>query len=1694
MRGLSLLALLVACSEVPATNPFDPSAPASAQVPGEVVGSVVLPEGFDAERLDEARVVLRDARDPSEVAFESVIEDSGAFTLAEVTPGSYALRASVPGFAADELQLLVEVDGRIELDPLELRPRRDAAFTGTVLRLGAEAHGGVLVEAVGTPYATFTTAEGLFRLEVGGGDHTLRFTASGYAALDRSEAEVGETETRALGQIGIAAEPGALSGTVSLAGDLGLGEAGLRAVELSLLDEEGEGETLNPDGEGRFFFAGLGAGIWRLRALRDGFVERNQELVIGAGETVHLPTLSLEPVALQVRLQGRVELERQSSHAGTRVELEGSALSASTDALGDFTLLAPARRETYRLRVSRTGYNAEGAQAEAPSAEAIEAALAADEDIPLPVDPEVVVLSGQPGSVAARVEVAAGDAELLGRVSAELFSLADLQTPVALRNPDAEGRVLFEDVVAGQYELRVSLAGFGAVTRFAELAPGEAVSVDPIRLSADLDQARAFIVGTALRGCEGCEHGGIIVEAEGFDFVAITGREGQYRLEVVAGPSYDLVFSAPGYEAEVREGIVALAGADTPGPEVTLDAARGVLRAQVRLARLQTSERLGEVDLGLYADPAGAEPLRTAEPDGEGAVLIAEVVPGRYRLRASAEGYRTEERLVVVDPGAEALAGVFDLPHLSDTEEAVPLRGRILLGDRQDHAGSRISVRVDPDNLLLATVDTDAAGDFVVPAASDERYRVSVQRAGYLGPVEFGPLRWNGEAFVDEDGEGVEHTLGRTPIDGRITVLLDVGPAWLPVRERFARVVLTGPVNRTEEPVFGGGEGLSFVGLPEGTYTLRVERAGFVADAVAPIRLTQAETSVDLGPVMVQLSDLSEARLDLRGHAVDACDLQGFVVAGADLSGAVLTGDYGAPDCPDAERVDLSDADLSGADLTGAVMAGVSLVAAELEGTDLRGVDLRGVDAAGADFFGADLRLARLDGATLDDANFTSARLAGALLVDGPRDAGGAVQPSADGAWPELGAPETPWVDAPCAGGGPALSLRRASFARADLRGAFMPGLDLSGVADLSGAVLADADLRFTCLRHLDLGLLDLSGATFDGADAVGAQFTGTLLRRTSLRGARLSGASLINAVLDDTDLRRLPEGCEALRDWADYDEGGVCAEAPSTADCNCRTRMDEAVLDGANLVGAVLEGVDLAGATMLGVTIGNAERLGITQPPACQPEAFLICSQLAELMLACGPLNPGSPTGDLEARLELCSANPSDPSTLGDVGLELGSCIVRRWLETNECAFFEGCVGDGGQEDVIGPTLEHDCTWAALSAGVEGACDLNGGTHVHDACLLAPTVIDGARLDDAQLTGVVLNEIELRDTRLRRAVLRNSVFVGNALRGVDFTDADFSDASLNDLDLTGQEVTGASFEGARLRGATFDGAEISGADFTAADLREASFDYVLQDAAGAPASLSGADLSGASVQNFAWAGVDLTDAILRRAVISAGSLEGADLSGAVLQATQIQADLSDGRLSGARIIGGTITQNLSGAEMRFTQFSGTDLGSDLTDLRAFRSDWERVRFFNHTDFAGSDLAAARFGSSDISGVGFAETSLQGAEFSDSDASNARFTGACLRSATFRDTELRGANLVYAGLREVDLSDADLSNANLCGVCNVRTADLDGVLLEGATVCESQRVDFELHDFIGTPQYIDCSGGCPAADSVPGVDACPGGC
>ncbi len=1702
-------AWLLACADVPASNPYDPAAPESVQATGSIQGKLVLPEGFGAGRLEGARVRLEGGRG---AAPTTALDADGAFAFGEVVGGLYLVVARVEGLVTEPLVVDLAMGEDRDLGEIELGAAIEESATGVAAGVARRApsvgdeHGGIRVVARDTPWSTVTRGDGSFALVLPAGGYTLDVESPGYEPAVIEDVEVvASAETGGLEAV-VRGRPGAIRGRLRV--DAAFSDPGRFASASVTRATEPNGESVAaaiPEADGTFVFPGVPVGTWHVRAELAGFEGAVERASVRVDAATDLGFVDLRVSSRIGTLHGTARLARARAdgHAGVRVRVRDTAFSTLTGTDGAFALPdLPANR--YDLDFSHPGYG---------SVSLTEVEVDEGEN-----DPLEVVLTAAPGSISGTIVLPAGfDAP--GRraeVELRLFDAADPGDAEPARppaSPGVDGFFLLDGVGAGRWRVCAHLDGFRSFTDTRVVDPGQRVGLGRVALRPDLPadgEAATVVTGVArLEDVPGdVGHGGVRVEVEGSPFTAVTSDAGTFQVTVLARETESLRFFHEGYASpapvEVR-GLVR--GVANPLAEPVLLGARpGVVRGRILLDRFGDAVLTGRVALHLD-DGERALPRGVVGPDGS--FTLGAVPAGAYTLRATLPAYRAVEVPVEVGVGAEVDTGALLLRHLSGTAAAVPLGGRVRLADAVDHAGVRVRARFVDRDRPFAVVVTDSAGRFEVPAA-DEAYNLVFERPGYGTVNPFGPVGWDGEAFADADGGAIDVVLSRAPFDGRITARFGMAPGWIGAADSVATVRLRGAVETPAPVNTAAGEAARFSGLAAGPWAVTVERPGFtVAERI--VELGPGLSAVSIDDVELRLIDLSAARLNLSGRVLSDDDLAGISVAGADLNGVRLTGDFSG--------VDFSGADLTNADLRGADLRGARLEAARLFGADLRGADLRGADLRQASLFAADLspgadgRPSRLEGADLRFADLSFAQLRGAVL--------------AGGASPE-GPPCTLPPPAPEAGQ-PADGVTRvggARFGRADLEGAVLDGLFFAGTpevlgfakADLSGARLVGAGLARTCLRGVELSLADLSGARLVRADLRGASLVRAVLQRSDLRGADLRGAELLDAVLVRArlDCLEMEAGyCACAEPLEAVEGGGACDEddagfvpADWTARCGCRTRLSGAALSGANLVAVQSTGADLRGASLLGVTTGDAvvDADGGVDYPEAQP------------------IDCALPDG--------CDWPPGD-------GCDLAERPACRVVRTR----FAQAALDGA--DLSGTRLAHvDFTDASLrdarlgNAIVSADTTLRGveaaGLDLSDATLrgvdLTGLRAPGARLRRTDLVGAVLVDVDLAGAELSavsglaRATVRRLGLAGAVVRDTELpTDA-------KGLDLRGADVTGAAMvfpAGARLDGATlhgvwgfpldengapsgdpFHGAPVS---LRGADLRDSVLAIALTgcDATGArigpvqlpPAQafvstlLRDADLDalvwrpspfdGFGAEEGWWAGSDLRGASLRGLELTGAdfrgtSFAGADLTGAMLRETSfVLADLSGGALVGARMEG-----RPADPERGRPEAPGRLTLVDLRDAGLGEAELHEVVIHN-ADLRGADLR----------GLTGSELVLHGSDLRGAQLRGAEIAGGALRAV--RVTSLAGLRLDGADLSLVDVTDADLSDLQMNGGRLVGVNVADAAATAGMVLNPDERLDARDRVGRGVPPspaghlcgVIDDCGGdvaaiCDAADAA----------
>jgi|GEM_PF-1892681 len=359
VKGLAWTALVAVAfgvvSCVPASNPYDPEAPREGQQPAKLRGMIA------ADTLDDLSGLALDlhVEGGDTVVVETTAD--GSFVSGDLLPGRVTVELNLDGFIPLRVTETLDAGEDRDLGVLQLVPvdgADTAVLVGTASLEGEDEHGGILVEAVGRSFTTFTDSTGGFRLNVLPGTYNLRFTRANYATLDVENVEVGTGEEKTLDPVVLANNPATISGHVD--GERTDGSIGPMADATVTVD--GTALTAITNDAGDFTLTGVAPGSHAIRALKDDYVGASTNVFNLVGGEVRVLPAPLTLALSRGALTGTVQLADTADASGIIVELTGRNRTEVTGSSGRFafeglvagTYEVVARRDGYALRVLGT--------------------------------------------------------------------------------------------------------------------------------------------------------------------------------------------------------------------------------------------------------------------------------------------------------------------------------------------------------------------------------------------------------------------------------------------------------------------------------------------------------------------------------------------------------------------------------------------------------------------------------------------------------------------------------------------------------------------------------------------------------------------------------------------------------------------------------------------------------------------------------------------------------------------------------------------------------------------------------------------------------------------------------------------------------------------------------------------------------------------------------------------------------------------------------------------------------------------------------------------------------------------------------------------------------------------------------------------------------------------------------------------
>lgn len=646
MMLVSACALSWGCSEVTASNPFDPKAPEAQQATGEVVGAVLAEDGC---RIEGASATLRDT------SYSAATGEDGRFRVSTIPAGRYTLEVQAPGFrravlptftialgeryAAGGIELAFArgaLTGQLSLDDC---PAEDVTITVVATRLsdggcGASSQQLAFVTVPGADSGAVCGAQIPYDLgPVQAGAWRLELTADAYVSGTVDVDVVADTPNEAA-PVALGINPGQLNGRVRLeAGEIC--DAGQLSVSL--------GEQLRPldcAEDGRFSFS-VREGTYALTLNAEG---------LAAFETTTLPGLTL-------RAGGVVELgEVALPFATGDVEVVVTADGVEAPSGVFITLSAPVAGLNYAGQsvagvATLTGVRGGTYTVQAQWPDFLDAAVEGfevqfDGDTPS----ATIALQINPAVLIGTIELERAELDAPPRIS------VDGAPSVAV---DADGGFRLE-VRAGPHELRIEPpadnATHAALTRRNIIGQaGRELDLGAVSLpflEGSLEGVLALSDGRSTAGAQvrAVAAGGWVVGP------TVVDGEGRWRLEGARVGQYTVTAELSGY-APGREVAVVLRDEIAP-VNFTLEVLPGQLSGRVGVADGDPEAALDQAVISIQqtGDVAVVTPADDCDTAPCGTFAFVDVAPGIYTVNISLAGYdRFERSGVLIEPGRETV-------------------------------------------------------------------------------------------------------------------------------------------------------------------------------------------------------------------------------------------------------------------------------------------------------------------------------------------------------------------------------------------------------------------------------------------------------------------------------------------------------------------------------------------------------------------------------------------------------------------------------------------------------------------------------------------------------------------------------------------------------------------------------------------------------------------------------------------------------------------------------------------------------------------------------------------------------------------------------------------------------------------------------------------------------------------------------
>ncbi|MED4278752.1 carboxypeptidase regulatory-like domain-containing protein, partial [Priestia megaterium] len=816
--------------------------------PGGISG--LITNETNGEPLTNVTIVIRQSIG-SGIAIATVTTDSsGNFLVQGLSPGSYTVTASSPGFGTETGGALVTSDStstaNIALNELsgsirgQLIDPNGNPITGQNLQIRLLDQNGVLL------LTDLAQPDGIFVFSnIPPGNYILNAIAPGFQANTVGVQVFRDQETSTL--VSLETSPATLTGQVTNEQTL----TGISGSIISVINTNTGllvGKTTSGQ-DGTFILENLPAGSFTITANAQTFGTDSKAIILNAEQTTNTTlTLTPSPGSVSGFVVNRTNGEELPA-ASIQIfdQTEAAVVSVVSDPQGQFLVagLAPGR---YTAIATVQGFTS-GIISFTIIADTQSIASFALEPNPSSIEGNVTnVATGQP---------IAGADVIVRQFTSNGPIISSTQT-------DSNGSYALSNLPQGTFNVIVIDPDFGSQSSSVTLNPGETIA-----LNFALEQLPSTVQGTVISQDTSellintlvllIDNKGILITQTQPDI------NGFYQITGFSAGQYTLSFINPLFQSKTL-GFISEPG-ETSVVNVALTSNPGTITGQIFDS--QTLNPLIGASVRVFPS-SSLNPVATLVTDSIGKYSLSGLAPGPYTLIATFENYVSSSTGVTVRSNETIASDIILIPN------PATISGIVTANDGSPIGNATVRV-LDQNETVLATVVADELGYYSVTNLPQGNQKIIVSATGFatqLGGVILIP----GQVATDTNfsltanpgivtGQIVTTDTG-TPIIGAIAVIRTV--AGIPV-----------VVASTSTDELGN---YTITGLQPGSYTITGSATGFALNTIGAVVLSDQVTQADIS-LSPLVGTISGSITDIQGSPVTGPNIQVRVF---DQSGLLL--------------------------------------------------------------------------------------------------------------------------------------------------------------------------------------------------------------------------------------------------------------------------------------------------------------------------------------------------------------------------------------------------------------------------------------------------------------------------------------------------------------------------------------------------------------------------------------------------------------------------------------------------------------------------------------------------------------------------------------------------------------------------------------------------------------------------------------